>query len=163
MRKDTGNLQVTQELHTRRQIVPAGSNRHACYEDIMRAITSLQSGRRCRILALVHCAQGLEEWLDARIDGHITGISHSVSSIQIDLGAMIVISPEMQRLRSRSRVVAQGQKPSALAGVRLRPERIKQGLRARLRVHVTGIEDPLRAPLQYPVSAFNAVELDDVR
>src|SRR5258708_22017130 len=76
---------------------------------------------------------------------------------------MIIVSAEMQRLRSQSCLVAHGQKPSSVAGVRLRPERIKQSFRARLYLHVTRIADPLRVPFQRPVSAFIAVELDDVR
>ncbi len=65
---------------------------------------SLRSGRH-RTLALEQDAQGLEHGLCALVDGHISGIRHSVLSVQIDLGA--VIAGVVLSLMERSLPLAQ--------------------------------------------------------
>src|SRR6266852_4362235 len=122
---------------------------------------SLRSGRH-RTLALEQDAQGIEHGLCALVDGHISGIPHSVLSVQIDLGAVIIVRTEMQRLRSRSSLVADGEKPSARAAVRFPPKRIKHPARAGLCGQIPSVGNLHGIPLQNSSAAFLIVELDDV-
>src|SRR6266571_1949865 len=123
---------------------------------------SLRSGRH-RTLALEQNAQGLEHGLCALVHGHIPGILHSVLSVQIDLSAVIIVRTEMQRLRSRSSFVADGEESSARAAVRFPPKRIKHPARAGLCGQIPSVGNLHGIPLQNSSVAFFVVELDDVR
>src|SRR5438034_1836815 len=56
----------------------------------------------CRLLALKENAKSLEQGFGALVDGHVSGIRHTVRTIKVNLGTVVVICAEMQWLDRKS-------------------------------------------------------------
>jgi len=71
----------------------------------------------CRLLALKENAKSLEQGFGALVDGHVSGIRHTVRTIKVNLGTVVVICAEMQWLRCGSRFVADRKELPPIAAI----------------------------------------------